>query len=97
MATEELRPIDADHFWIGEVMVDLNQLRRERDSLNEAERNKGWQGPHGRNTAIYMLEVYARDLLKPDPKHVTPEKVRSYLLQANSVGLHTGYVSKEER
>lgn len=94
--SEELRAIDADHFWIGEVMVDLNQLRRERDSLNEAERGKGWHGPHGRNTAIYMLEIYAKDLLAESSKHVTPEKVVRYLSQANSVGLHTGYVERSK-
>lgn len=91
---ECLHAVDADHFWIGDLLVDLNQLRHEEESLNEAERSKGWRGPHGRRTALYMLENYARDMLSGNWKLVTPDKVKRYLVQGNSVGLHTGYVGK---
>ena len=100
MADEELRAIDADHFWIGEVMVDLVQLRHETESLNTQANASQWWDVHERNRVAGNLGRYAAALAKGEHQDKWPcwaEYIRKNLLTANQHGLHTGYVSKEER
>lgn len=93
MANEELRPIDADHFWIGDVMVDLVQLRREQDRMSLLPKFTDAQ-IHGIGFSLGSLSLYARRLAKGD--QVKVESIKHCLRRLNHHGLHTGYVSKEE-
>jgi hypothetical protein len=70
-------------------MVDLAQMRYARDSLNERTAKFQWHDIHGRNTAVYMLEVYA-DYLEKGKYPVLPENAAKYLKMANQYGIPTG-------
>lgn len=88
---ECLHAIDTDHFWYGDVMVDLVALKYERDSLNAQTAREKWWDIHGRNSAFYMLDVYARCLAAGKNLDLaTPENVTRFLREANKYGLHTG-------
>jgi hypothetical protein len=88
----KLKGIDSEHFWYGEVMIDIAQLKYEANNLEN-----GATGAtiHGLRTVTYMLDHYARNLagtLSYKPTPATPEKVEKYLRMANKLGLHTGVV-----
>lgn len=92
MATEqvELRPIDADHFWYGEVMVDLVQLHFELNSLN-AQARRQWWDVHERNRVFGDLKRRAEWWSKGNPPTESDLRyVKERLVIANHFGLHTG-------
>jgi hypothetical protein len=95
---DELRAVDADHFWIGGLMVDLVQLRYELNSLNaQAQRDQRWD-VHERNRVFGDLRRRAEWWSKGNlPTESDLRYVKERLVVANHFGLHTGYVSKEER
>ena len=89
-STTELKGIDSEHFWYGDVMIDLPAIKYEANSLES-----GATGAtiHGLRTVTSMLDHYARNLagtLSYKPLPATPEKVEKYLRMANELGLHTG-------
>jgi hypothetical protein len=88
----ELKSVDEDHFYFGDVLIDLPQLRFERDNLNAPDQaSKKWFNIHQRNSAIYMLSVYSRYLsLNKNLDLVTPKNVAKYIKIANELNLHTG-------
>lgn len=83
---ECLHAIDADHFWLGDLMVDLNQIRHEIATRDwDVRRN------HTMSSAFHHLKHTAEGLLHPEHYTVGVNVVRSALLAINQLGLHTGY------
>lgn len=99
MTDEELRAVDADHFWIGRLLVDLNQLRHEANSIT-GRKGVSIAQIHDISASLMMLERYAAGLADPNHRYadlVSPEKVAKYLKMANEAGLHTGYVDPDRK
>lgn len=90
----ELRGVDADHFWIGEVLVDLNQLWREAQQLSK---NQVLGNSHSVVFQLQYLGYVAGELVRGEYRWISAEKAAKSLMKLNSLGLHTGYVNKEER
>jgi hypothetical protein len=86
---ECLHAVDADHFWYGDVLVDLNQLR------HEASRVVGADKVHSTSSAMGHL-VNTNWLMRNRPFTDSDLRVvRSSLYGLNQAGLHTGVVFKD--
>lgn len=86
--SEELRALDADHFYIGDFLVDLVALQY--DELM-ASRNKcisDWN-IHEIGVSLSTLRNYAKRLAKGE--QIEAWKVIQPLKRLNHLGLHTGY------
>jgi hypothetical protein len=91
----ELKGVDSEHFWYGDVMIDVAQLKYEANSLEN-----GATGAtiHGLRTVTSMLGFYAKELsgnISYKTLPTTPEKVAKYLKMGNKLGLHTGVIFNE--
>jgi len=93
-----LRSLDEDHFYFDGVLIDLVMLRHMRDRLNKGVPKGQWRDVHGRNSAVYMLEVYAGGLAGTNHcgDLVTPEKVAKYLKECHAFNLPTGWEEEKQ-
>jgi hypothetical protein len=90
---ECLHGVDADHFWYGDVLVDLNQLRHEelrmgRDRVHYTD----WQ-VHEIGVSMSTLRNYAQRLAKGE--QLESWRMMYPLKRINQLGLHTGVVFKD--
>lgn len=85
---ECLHAIDADHFWLGDLMVDLVQLENEQNRMSLLPKFTDAQ-IHGIGFNLGSLRLYARRLARGEEAKV--EAVKHCLGRLNHHGLHTGY------
>lgn len=85
---ECLHAIDADHFWLGDLMVDLVQLQREETRMAQEPKYTHAQ-VHGIGFNLGALRLYGRELAQG--LRVEAGSIVHVLKRLNYYGLHTGY------
>lgn len=90
----ELRPIDAEHFWLGDLLVDLTQLWCEAQQLSK---DRALGNSHSVVFNLQYLGYVAGELVRGEHRWISPEKTAKALRRLNELGLHTGYVEASPR
>lgn len=91
---ECLHAIDADHFWYGDVMVDILSLNHEALRVLDGRRAQADNGKRSHALGFNLTYLYhvAMCLVKPSKglRWIKIEQVWKALKKLNELGLHTG-------
>lgn len=87
---ECLHAIDADHFWIGDLMVDINQLYWEANMHRRPSQTAAQV--HTIICDLQYLAYCAKSLTEPENVHYIKHYLAAKALaRLNSLGLSTGF------